>query len=524
MFAAAYDVGNALCQNAVIFLDFFKENFCFDAAVLHGIRTKNTIFVAARELALAVQPKCDLVAALAERPALVLQSLQLAACEALLHFEEAAMEGLWARAGDCAADFGSFLRARVVRRVEVRLVGSGLEAFNVTYDEFKCRNYDRFVCVKGAVARVSNVKPLPTQLCFSCVDCGTLQVLDVVDGMGDRPGACVVASCRSLFFQPLFGSPFTRIVESQSIRLQEIATDSRQFSRAADDDLMLIVPEEKEGDAAIRQNRASQVPKSIDVVLAGDAVGAAKPGDVVCASGIVKGTPNGGGDRKRGTQSAAIFTTYIDAHTLAHCKTASENLTPGPSDDSALLLTASQTAEIERFCAAEDSFALLVDALCPAIYGHEAVKAGLLLALFSGARSVETAGDEGQRFFGGRQASHVLVIGDPGLGKSQMLCAAAAAAPRSVTVCGMATSNAGLTVALTHDAATGDYALDAGALVLADCGVCCIDEFDKMESHRALLEAMEQQSISVAKAGIVCTLPCRTTVIAAANPTAGHFV
>ncbi|RUS75437.1 hypothetical protein EGW08_016816, partial [Elysia chlorotica] len=148
------------------------------------------------------------------------------------------------------------------------------------------------------------------------------------------------------------------------------------------------------------------------------------------------------------------------------------------------------------------------------------VKAGLILGLFG----------SGQKFVNDKNRipvrgdPHILVVGDPGLGKSQMLQAVSAAAPRSVYVCGNTTTASGLTVTLSKDGGSGDFALEAGALVLADQGCCCIDEFDKMGAqHQALLEAMEQQSISIAKAGIVCSLPARTSIIAAANPVGGHY-
>lgn len=172
---------------------------------------------------------------------------------------------------------------------------------------------------------------------------------------------------------------------------------------------------------------------------------------------------------------------------------------------------------------------LLLTAFCPTIYGHELVKLGLLLGLFGGSKPPQNRDSDSfqpiSSSFNIRSEIHVLVVGDPGLGKSQMLRAASRIAPRSVMVCGNTASTAGLTVALVRESgSSGEMSIEAGALVLADRGVCCIDELDKMTCDpHSLLEAMEQQSVSVAKNGVVTSLRSRATILAAANPSGGCY-
>ncbi|XP_069464372.1 DNA helicase MCM8 [Ambystoma mexicanum] len=354
--------------------------------------------------------------------------------------------------------------------------------------------YGKYVSLRGTVVRVSNIKPLCTKLAFVCNMCGKEQSHCLPDGKFTLPTKCPIPECRGRQFTPNRSSPFTSTVDWQSIKVQELMSDD--------------------------QREAGRIPRTIECELAQDLVDSCVPGDMVTVTGIVKVSNTGDGGY-RNKNDKCMFLLYIEANSVSNSKgQKGKDSKDGVSQGASLEFSLKDLYAIQEIQAEENLFKLIVSSLCPTIYGHELVKAGLSLALFGGCQKYV---DDKNRI-PIRGDPHILVVGDPGLGKSQMLQAVCNVAPRGVYVCGNTTTSSGLTVTLSRDSASGDFGLEAGALVLGDQGICGIDEFDKMgNQHQALLEAMEQQSISLAKAGIVCSLPARTSIIAAANPVGGHY-
>ncbi|XP_072942602.1 DNA helicase MCM8-like [Epargyreus clarus] len=356
-------------------------------------------------------------------------------------------------------------------RIKVRILN---HQPTIPIANLKVNYFGKLVTIKGTVIRVGSVGLMCTSMAFECSSCHSIQAVMQPQGVFTAPNVC--QSCRSgVKFEPLQSSPFTHTTDWQVAKIQEIQS----------------------------QSISGTIPRSVEIELQGDLVGTACPGDVLSVTGIVqvRGESKGGEDGRR---AARLLQLYVEAVSI-HSQRNLSNPT--------LSFTIKDYYAIQEIHASEDVFRLLVHSLCPTIFGHEAVKAGLILGLIGG-----TENDHGAR-----SNPHVLIVGDPGLGKSRLLQAAAHAAPRGVYVCGASASAGGLTVALGREAG-GDFALEAGALVLADRGVCCVDELDKMTAHHSsLLEAMEQRRVSVAKGGVVCSLAARATVLAAANPAGGSY-
>lgn len=251
---------------------------------------------------------------------------------------------------------------------------------------------------------------------------------------------------------------------------------------------------------------AGRLPRQREVVLLADLIDSAKPGDEIEVTGIYRNSYDAQLNNKNGFP---VFATIIEAN---HIVKSHDQL-------AGFHLTEEDERQIRALSRDPDIVDKIVRSIAPSIYGHQDVKTAVALSLFGGVSK------EAQGKMAIRGDINVLLLGDPGTAKSQVLKYVEKTAHRAVFATGQGASAVGLTASVRRDPLTSEWTLEGGALVLADRGTCLIDEFDKMndQDRTSIHEAMEQQTISISKAGIVTTLQARCAVVAAANPIGGRY-
>ena len=362
--------------------------------------------------------------------------------------------------------------AEKMEKITVRIVQLlGKEALR----KLGSKQMGKLIMIEGIVVRATPVRPMVMAASFKCKRCGNVSRTEQTGTFLRAPFECQDPSCRQK-------GPFEFIqeestfIDSQELRLQERPED--------------LPP--------------GQLPRTLNVKLVGtEIVDLARPGDHVSVVGIVRAVA----PSRPGIGKLRTFILHLDANSLEVLGKEPESSPPSPEEEEKIL-TLGKDPFVHR---------KIITSIAPSIYGYEHIKEAIMYLLFGGvSKSLPDINIRGEM--------NALLIGDPGTAKSQLLQYVSRIAPRGLYTSGRGTTAAGLTAAVIREKG-GSMSLEAGALVLADKGICCIDEMDKMrpEDRVAIHEAMEQHTVSVAKGGIVATLNARTTILAAANPALGRY-
>ncbi|KAG7208631.1 hypothetical protein KM043_014838 [Ampulex compressa] len=367
----------------------------------------------------------------------------------------------------------------LMRRFEVYFTDfSEAKAYSVR--DIKADKIGKLVTVRGIVTRSTEVKPMMVVATYTCDQCGA-ETYQPVQSLSFLPlRTCPSDDCRvnksgGRLYMQTKGSKF---IKFQEVKLQEHSDQ---------------VP-------------VGHIPRSLTIFCRGETTRNCLPGDHVVVTGVFLPFMKSGFNMR--PAAALLNETFLDAHKLV-CLTNLQTV-----DDSSAEMTEEELAILME----DDFYSKLARSLAPEIYGLEDVKKALLLLLVGGT-------DKKKGDIKIRGNINICLMGDPGVAKSQLLSFITRLAPRSQYTTGRGSSGVGLTAAVMKDPLTGQMMLEGGALVLADQGVCCIDEFDKMADvdRTAIHEVMEQQTISIAKAGIMTRLNARVSILAAANPAYGRY-